>query len=94
MRSREIKPGILPSGATTPLPGSALDYPPLVPVGQALPEILPARRRRGIRWGVALGVSLVAFLATLITVDASLWVADLLIAARCSASVRRACWSW
>lgn len=77
MRPTQIKPGILPGGATTPLPGSALDYPPLVPVGQALPEILPAKRRRGFRWGVALGVSLAAFLATLITVDASLWVADL-----------------
>jgi putative membrane protein len=74
---KEIKPGILPKGATTPLPGSALDYPPLVPVGETLPEVVGAKRRRGFRWGVALGLSLVAFLATLITVDASIWVVDL-----------------
>lgn len=72
-----IKPGILPSGATTPLPGSPLDYPPLVPVDQTLPEIAGTKRRRGFRWGVALGLSLVGFLATLVTVDASLWVVDL-----------------
>jgi putative membrane protein len=71
-----IKPGILPSGAAAPLPGAALDYPPPVPMDQALPgTALPMRR--GFRWGVALGLSLVGFLAALVVVDSSLWVVDL-----------------
>ena len=71
-----IKPGILPSGATTPIPGAVIEPAPSLPVPvEAL--TLPAARRRGVRWGIALAVSLAALISGVIVIDAALWVSDL-----------------
>ena len=73
--STRIKPGILPSGATTPLPGAIIEPAPALPVPvEATP--LP-RKHRGLRWGIALAASLAALISGVIVIDAALWVADL-----------------
>jgi len=75
-RATRIKPGILPSGATTPIPGAVIEPAPSLPVPiEGLTA--PAARRRGVRWGVALGVSLATLLAGVVVIDAALWLTDL-----------------
>jgi putative membrane protein len=76
--STRIKPGILPTGATTPLPGAVVEPPPSLPV-RAEPTGLPAAvgRRRGFRWGIALVASAVALVAGIAVIDAVVWLNDL-----------------
>ena len=70
-----IKPGILPSGATTPLPGAVIEPAPSLPVPvEAAVLADAARRRSGIRWGVALGISTLLLVAGAIVIDAELWL--------------------
>ena len=71
-----IKPGILPSGATTPIPGAVLEPPPSLPVPVDM-STLPSARKRGMRWGIALGVSLAALFSGVVVIDAALWLANL-----------------
>jgi putative membrane protein len=71
-----IKPGILPSGATTPIPGAVIEPAPSLPVPVEAPA-LPTARRRGVRWGIALAVSLAALISGVIVIDAALWLSDL-----------------
>jgi len=71
-----IKPGILPSGTTTPLPGAVLEPEP------ALPAVLPSapdlvRPRRGFRWGRALALSAVTLVVGIGVIDAATWIDDL-----------------
>lgn len=69
-----IKPGILPSGATTPIPGAVIEPTPSLPVPV---EALSSARRRGVRWGIALAVSLALLISGVVVIDAALWLADL-----------------
>ncbi len=70
-----IKPGILPSGATTPIPGAVIEPVPSLPVPvEAAALADAARRRSGIRWGVALGISALLLVAGAIVIDAALWL--------------------
>ncbi|MGE0117850.1 MAG: TIGR01620 family protein [Dongiaceae bacterium] len=70
-----IKPGILPSGATTPIPGAVIEPAPSLPVPvEAAALADAARRRSGIRWGVTLGVSALLLVAGVIVIDAALWL--------------------
>jgi putative membrane protein len=71
-----IKPGILPSGATTPIPGAVIEPAPSLPVPVEAPA-LPTARRRGVRWGIALALSLAALISGVIVIDAALWLSDL-----------------
>ena len=75
-RETRIKPGILPSGATTPIPGAVIEPAPSLPVPIEAPT-LPSAPRRGVRWGIALGASLALLLSGVIVIDAALWLADL-----------------
>src|SRR5262249_22034106 len=75
-RETGIKPGILPSGTTTPLPGAVIEPPPSLPVPVEA-QVLPAARRRGVRWGIALAVSLAALISGVVVIDAALWISDL-----------------
>jgi putative membrane protein len=70
-RETGIKPGILPSGTTTPLPGAVIEPPPSLPVPVEA-QVLPATRRRGVRWGIALAASLAALISDLF--DRSAWL--------------------
>jgi putative membrane protein len=69
-----IKPGILPSGATTPIPGAVIEPTPSLPVSV---EALPSARRRGVRWGIALAGSLALLISGVVVIDAALWLTDL-----------------
>ena len=71
-----IKPGILPSGATTPIPGAVIEPAPSLPVSVEA-TALPSARRRGVRWGIALGASLALLISGVVVIDAALWLADL-----------------
>ncbi len=71
-----IKPGILPSGAATPIPGAVIEPAPSLPVPIEA-SMLPSARRRGIRWGITLAVSLAALISGVVVIDAALWLADL-----------------
>ena len=73
-----VKPGILPSGTTTPIPGAIVEPVPSLPA--VVETAVPAdrgRRRSGVRWGVALGVSMVLLIAGTVAIDAALWLSDL-----------------
>ncbi len=71
-----IKPGILPSGAATPIPGAVIEPAPSLPV--PVESAPPATaKRRGVRWGVALAVSLALLISGVVVIDAALWLADL-----------------
>src|SRR5262249_47460329 len=69
-----IKPGILPSGATTPIPGALVEPKPSLPAETALP---PKSRRRGVRWGVALAASVGLLITGVAAIDAAVWVVGL-----------------
>jgi putative membrane protein len=71
-----IKPGILPSGAATPIPGAVIEPASSLPVPVEAPA-LPTARRRGVRWGIALALSLAALISGVIVIDAALWLSDL-----------------
>ena len=75
-RETGIKPGILPSGTTTPLPGAVIEPPPSLPVPVEA-QVLPATRRRGVRWGIVLAASLAALISGVVVIDAALWLSDL-----------------
>ena len=70
-----IKPGILPSGTTTPIPGAVIEPPPSLPVPVETVAVTDmSRRRSGIRWGIALGVSALLLIAGVVVIDAVLWL--------------------
>ncbi len=71
-----VKPGILPAGATVPLPGVLAEPPASLPVARDVAgfPIVPARRRRGIRWGLALGGSAVLLVGGIAVIDAVSWL--------------------
>lgn len=72
-----IRPGILPAGKTTPLPGIAIEPTPSLPVPVDAAMLPAVRRRRGIRWGVALAGAVLAALVGGTVIDAALWLDDL-----------------
>ena len=73
-----IKPGILPTGTTTPLPGAVLEPEPALPAvlqAAALSEL--NRPRRGFRWGRWLVISAITLVAGIGIIDAATWIDDL-----------------
>lgn len=71
-----IKPGILPTGATTPLPGLAIEPTPALPVPVEAEALLAPRRTRGVRWGLALAGAVLLTLVGVTVIDAALWLDD------------------
>ena len=75
-----IKPGILPTGAATPIPGAVVEPEPSLPAvlqAAAVPDL--ARPRRGFRWGRALIASAVLLVAGIGIIDAGVWIDDLFV---------------
>jgi putative membrane protein len=73
-----IKPGILPTGAATPVKGGVLEAIPeksgnLVPL-ETVTSPAPPRR---FRWGLALGASTALAIAGVTVIDAVAWLSDL-----------------
>jgi putative membrane protein len=69
-----IKPGILPTGTTTPIPGAIVEPAPSLPAVIESAALATSPSRRGIRWGIALGVSAILAIAGAVVIDAALWL--------------------